>query len=463
MDQTSKEIEKVESTKDIYSDIYNAKVFYQLFKDKIRWCRDYGGWFIYNNKYWQHDNNDTIKRYAIKAHAHMCGDLEKIKDKKYFTHLKNSAADNKLNAMLSCSKAYLGSYIEEFDRNDYLFNCQNGVIDLKSGLLFPFAPEHLLTKYADVAYDREAQCPLWDKFLYNIFLGRQDIIDFMQMVIGYSLTASTQEQCLFIFHGRGRNGKSRFLEVLYHLMGTYTMNCPASTFIRKQQTQIPNDIARLKGSRSVTAVENNQNVSFDESIIKHLTGQDRITARYLGKEFFDYIPTFKIFFATNHKPNIRGTDDGIWRRVKLIPFDFQVTDEVDDKKLGEKLRAEMSGILNWAMAGCKKWLEHGLITPEVIKRATNSYKDEEDVIGQFIQDKCVLELNGILPVRDFSNRLIEHCGFKISQKQIGSYMEAHGYKDNDNRTTINGTTVRIYKGLRFTQALEKQQDMGWHE
>lgn len=466
MDPVQKEIASVESTKDIYSDIYNARVFHNLFKDQIRWCKDYGGWFIYNGKYWERDSNDTIKRYAIKAHGAMCGELERIKDKKYFTHLKNSAADNKLNAMLSCSKAYLGALSDEFDADQYFFNCKNGFIDLRTNTKLPHCHQMLFTKMSGVEYDSSAQCPVWLKFINDVFMGKQEIIAFMQQAIGYSLSGDVREQCLFILYGVGRNGKSRFLSTITELLGDYASSCPASTFIKKNNNGggIPNDIARLKGARMVTAIESNQNVSLDESTIKHITGgTDKVTARFLNREFFEFLPTFKIFFTTNHKPNIRGTDPGIWRRIKMVPFDFKVTDETDDKYLGEKLREELPGILNWALEGSKSIRSKGLQTPQEIKRATDRYRNEEDIIGQFIRDNCTTDETGWVTVSEFKDKLYEFCGFKLSQKQIGSYMEANDFKDDDNRKNIDGRAVRIYKRLRFIAAHDTQTDMGWTE
>lgn len=463
MNPVDQYVASIDGTKDIYSDIYNAKIFHGLWKDKIRWSKDYGGWFIYNGRFWQRDTNDEIKRYAMLTHAHLIKDLERIKDKKYFTHLKNSAADNKLNSMLSCAKPFLSALPEHFDCNDSLFNCLNGTLDLENERFTVCNPSDLITKSSNVKFEPLAQAPLWDKFLADIFLGNQEIIEFIQDVIGYSLTALTREQCLFIFYGSGRNGKSRFIDTVVNMMGDYAMNCPSSTFIRKQQASIPNDIARLKGARMVTAIENNQNVSFDESMIKQITGEDKITARFLNKEYFDFSPTFKIFFATNHKPNIRGTDIGIWRRIKMIPFKFQITDATEDKALGSKLNAELPGILNWALTGHLRWKKRGLVTPPAIKMATEAYKDDEDSVGQFIKDHCTMGEGFHVTVNEFKDRLIGFLGWRISQKQISGYMEAHGFKDADNRKKIDGVDVRVYTGLRFNQPYERQANMGWTE
>lgn len=461
-----KDVAAVESPKEILSDIYNGRVFSTLFKDTIRWCKDYGGWFVFNSKVWERDTNDQIIRYAIKAHAHMASDPDKMKNRRYFTHLKNSASGSALNQMLHCAKADLGAYSNEFDADHYMLNCKNTIIDLKTGVRLPHSPHALMTRMANVDYDPDALCPVWLKFLNDIFCGRQELIDFMRQAVGYSLSGDVREQCLFILYGIGRNGKSIFLSTISDMLGDYSTSCPASTFIKKNNNGqgIPNDIARLKGSRMVTAIESNQNVSLDESTIKHITGgTDKVTARFLNREFFEFLPTFKIFFTTNHKPNIRGTDPGIWRRIKMVPFDFKVTDETDDRYLGEKLKAEFSGILNWALAGSKMLREKGLITPPIVRRSTDSYRDEEDIIGLFIKDNCIVCDDGWVNVNDFKEKLFEFCGFKLSQKQVSSYMENHGMKDEDNRKVVSGKTFRIYKGLRFVSGNETQTDIGWSE
>lgn len=376
----------------------------------------------------------------------------------YSKHVKASGSNSKLEAMLDCAKAYLGTSQHNFDAQENLFNLKNKTLNLKLGKdgfirSQSFNADDLLTKISGVDFDGNAKCPLWETFLDDIFLGDKETIEFMQRVVGYSLTASTKEQCLFIFYGCGRNGKTIFINTITEMLGDYAVNCPQNALIKKQHSGgVPNDIASLKGARFVTASESNQNVTLDEALIKQLTGGDKITARFLHKEFFEFTPTFKIFIATNHKPNIRGTDTGIWRRIRMIPFDLKITDENDDRTLDKKLKKELPGIFVWAVKGYKKWLKYGLKTPKKIFDATCVYQDEEDDLGMFIKDYCIMDENGRIPVTEFKERFRNVNGYFKSQKIISEYMLRYGIIGS--RHSINGNQVKCWDGLRFTTMFE---------
>lgn len=192
---------------------------------------------------------------------------------------------------------------------------------------------------------------------------------------------------MFFLHGKGQNGKGVFISTIEALLGDYSQTAPESLFIvNKNGGGIPNDLARLVGCRLSVAAELDESAAFAESRLKSLTGSDTITARFLHKEYFDFPPTHKFWISGNHKPAIKGTDTGIWRRMRLIPFTVTIPDERKDKKLSEKLKAEMSGILNWAISGCIKWQSEGLTVPSCVKSATDEYRAAEDVVGQFIEE-----------------------------------------------------------------------------
>jgi putative DNA primase/helicase len=242
----------------------------------------------------------------------------------------------------------------------------------------------------ELAYKPDAECPQWRKFLVDIFLNDKELLGFMQKAVGYALSGSMKEQCIFMLYGTGMNGKSTFLKHIYRVFGDYAMSTPASTLVEKYGEVIPNDIARLNGARLVTAVESGKNKALAESQIKQLTGDDPISARFLHHEYFDFFATFKIFFATNYKPNISGTDKGIWRRIRTVPFEKVITPEEQDAFLDEKLRREYEGILAWAVAGFSRWQEEGLGDATKIREATNEYREESDLIGNFIKEQCVI-------------------------------------------------------------------------
>jgi putative DNA primase/helicase len=283
----------------------------------------------------------------------------------------------------------LNASTDDLDRNPWLLNVENGTIDLKTGELLPHRQEDMITKIARVRYDREADCPMWKQFIREIMDFKGDLIGFLQTAAGWAISGDTSEQSMFILYGTGANGKSTFLNVIMNILGDYAIATPTETFMKRNNDSTTNDIARLRGTRFVTTTETEQGKRLSEHLIKQVTGNDHMTARFLYGEYFDFVPTFKIFMATNHKPVIRGTDHGIWRRIKLIPFTTRIPEEKQDKHLEQKLLEEKSGILNWLIEGVLRWKEGGLKTPAVIANATDEYRGEMDVIGNFIKERCV--------------------------------------------------------------------------
>ena len=447
----------------IYSDTYNAKVFHELYGDKIRWCKDLGGWFIFNGKCWEKDSNDNIKKFALLA-CDEIGDRMRALGNKALPNLRKIHTDQGINSMVSCSKPFFGANVNDFDQDKQLLNCLNGTYDLNRNIFVDFRPDDLLTKCANVVYDIHATAPRWATFLDEIFLGDVSLIEYVQRVIGYSMTAMTQEHCMFILYGHGRNGKNIFTEAISGVLGDYALNCPSSMFVLKQNPGIPNDVARLKGCRFASASETNQNVNLDEELIKQLTGNKIITARFLNREFFDFEATFKIFLATNHKPNIRGTDTGIWSRIQMIPFNMTITPEKEDKKLAQKIAAEYSGILNWMIEGYNQWNKQGINIPEVVKSATKVYREEEDDLGQFIKSECVIEQGGFIPSQEFRERFKSVMGYPKGTKILAEYMQKNGFKaSEDTRLYFNGRQRRGFIGIRWINANDQTENKGWTE
>ena len=456
----------------MYTDIWNAQRFRDMFKDRVLWCEDLGGWFVYNEKVWQRDSASVMKRFCVEWHSDLIRYLtEEFEGDEYQVsqlakHVKSSGGHSKMVSMLEIAKAFMSKQPEDMDAQGHLFNCQNGTVDLKGQMWHPFDQsgaevkhkhEHdYLTMISGVNYDPKAKCPMWLNFLDEIFLGNADLIDFIQRVVGYCLTTSTQEQCMFILYGEGRNGKSCFVKTIENMLGDYATTCPQTTLIRKNDGSIPNDVASLKGARFVVASEFNQNVTLDEALIKQMTGSDRITARFLRREFFQFTPTFKIFLMTNHKPNIRGTDFGIWRRVRLIPFEFKVSKEKEDRGLMEKINSELDGIFKWAVEGYKKYASTGLRTPDIVWKATEDYQYEEDDIGQFIEDYYTLDREGSVPCGELTRRFKDTNGYAKSSKVFSEYMRRKGFKQG--RKYHNGRQARSWLGIRALKPYEQAAD-----
>lgn len=272
-----------------------------------------------------------------------------------------------------------------------MLSVANGTIDLRTQKLRDAQPDDLITRATEVAYDPKATAPRWLQFLTEIFAGDTELIRYVQRAVGYSFTGDTREQCFFILFGTGANGKSTFVETLCKLLGTHAETAEFSTFlVRRQQGSPRNDVARLHAARFVKAAEGDHKAVLDEALIKEVTGEDIITARFLYQEYFSFRPRFKIWLITNHKPEIRGTDPAIWRRVKLIPFTRCFDDKNREPDLRSKLEAELSGILNWAIGGCHLWQKNGLGEAPRIVQATQEYRRESDQVGRFLRDRCNL-------------------------------------------------------------------------
>ncbi len=244
---------------------------------------------------------------------------------------------------------------------------------------------------APVPHDPTAECPQFLAFLDRIMAGNVDLIRFVQRAIGYSLTGLATEQVLFILHGTGANGKSTFLEAVRHVLGDYAVQADPSTFLMRDPDSIRNDVARLRGARFISVVEISSGRHLDEAFVKQATGGDTITARFLYREPFQFMFTAKIFLACNHKPEIRGADLGIWRRIRLIPFEVTIPPEEQDRHLVDVLTKEAPGILQWAVEGCLSWQRQELGMVGAVAEATAGYREASDALAGFLAERCVLD------------------------------------------------------------------------
>ncbi|ALX50441.1 phage/plasmid primase, P4 family [Lentibacillus amyloliquefaciens] len=381
-----------------YDDTGNAERFTDNFKDIIRYSYIRKNWFYYNGKTWQIDQEGKVKGLVDDV-------LEKMKQEPVYTsddvdeeqaqkflqkHIKYSRGSNGKTNMLKESQHLLTVNPGSFDKDEHLLNVQNGYIDLQTGELHDHDKNKFFTKVLSIEYTDKIDCPMWEDFLMQIFDGNTALINYIQRAVGYSLSGSTEEQMMFILHGNGRNGKSVFLDIITEMLGNYTTNIqPQTIMVKPQQSSANSDVAKLDGARLVTSTEPNDGMRFDEGLIKQMTGGDKVTARFLYGEEFDFFPQFKIWMATNHKPIIRGTDDGIWRRMAIVPFTVQIPEHEVDKQLKYKLRREMKGILNWAVEGYREWKRIGLNEPNVIRDQRQTYRTEMDVVELFIEECCI--------------------------------------------------------------------------
>jgi putative DNA primase/helicase len=352
------------------------------------------GWRVFNGRRWARDESGEVMRRAKATADRLLHEAVAVKD----TGTKKAAAawalslhcEKRLHAMINLAASEPGVTIkrESFDADPWTLNTDSGAIDLRTGELRPHQRADLLSKIAPVEYDPGAEAPTWAASLDRIFADNEGLIAFVQRAIGYSLTGSTREQVLFVHYGTGANGKSTLLGIIRDAIGDYGREAPAEIFMAHRNDQHPTGIAGLHGARLITAIETDDGRRLAEGLIKSLTGGDRVAARFMREDFFEYRPTYKLHLAVNHRPTIRGTDHAIWRRIRLVPYTVTIPEGERDRDLPDKLREELPGILRWCVAGTVAYMRDGLGEPPAVTEATAGYRADMDLVGAFLDSEC---------------------------------------------------------------------------
>jgi len=436
------------------TDLGNAERLVEFLGAELRYVHKMGAWLYWDGKRWARDDSgETIRRAKamIRELSRLAAKLgNKKRREQVRRHALRSESFGKLRAMLELGQALLPLRYTALDRRDWLFNCDNGVIDLRDGGLRPHRSEDYLTRISRVAYDPDATCPTWEAFLLRVMGDDPELVTFLQRAAGYTLTGSTREQVLFLLYGIGANGKSTFIEIVRLLSGEYAAQAEFSTFLKQDSATVRNDIARLVGARFVAAVEAEGGRPLAEAMVKQMTGGDMVTARHLYQEYFEFRPAFKVWLAANHKPVIKGTDHGIWRRIRLIPFVVTIPEAERDPDLVEKLKLELPGVLAWAVRGCLEWQAERLGMPSSVRAATDSYRDEMDVLGGFLGDRCALEPQAMAITKQLYQAYklwADESGERaITKKAMGLRLSERGF------VPVKGNRgARGWRGLRLLQ------------
>ena len=419
------------------TDDANADLLIELHGADIRFCPPWDKWILWTGNHWRIDDRLDIDRLAadvpklIRSKAagltqqrqHLAsqaaalmerinadGDQAELTDEHAKTRKAELALGNKSDwlfklagnlegtgrrgSMLTATRHKVVIHHSELDQFPSLINASNGTVDLKNGQLRPHDRAHLLTHCLEIPYVPNAAAPRWLAFLHSTFGGDAELIQFVQRAVGYSLTGDVREQVLLICHGVGSNGKSVFLNLLRKLLGSLAIQAAPDLLMADKQRRHPTEQADLYGKRIIVCQETGEGRRFNETLVKQLTGGDGIRARRMHEDFWEFNPTHKLWISTNHKPEIRGTDYAIWRRIRLIPFNVTFTDDGEPRKnpaMERQLTAELPGILAWAVAGCLDWQRHGLQQPDAVKSATADYQAEQDVLATWLADCCVIE------------------------------------------------------------------------
>jgi putative DNA primase/helicase len=447
------------------TDSGNVERFVDRHGEDLRYVTQAGRWLIWDDRRFVEDEVNgvlylarmvarDIYKEALEADGDRREELQR--------HWRNSEREPRIRAMVTLAAAdpMIAVRASRLDADPLAFNCLNGTLDLEKIELREHSRRDHITKLAPVLYDPTATAPTWNAFQQRICDGDRDLIEYKQRLCGYCLTGLTSEQSLYIGHGTGANGKSTEVNVLRDLYGDYSTVADTSTFLTKRGGGIPNDVARLRGARFVSAVETDANRALAEGLVKQVTGGDAMVARFLFREFFEFLPQFKVWLCVNHKPRIRGSDHAIWRRIHLIPYSVRIPAEEQIPDFHRQLEPELSGILNWCLDGLRLWREGGLEPPKAVLEATAEYKAESDILADFFEERCVQAPNASAYAKDIYKSYktwAQDAGEQVySQRKLGEFLVERGFR----RKTGTGGYVK-YTGLAVIAETAEEQLERW--
>jgi putative DNA primase/helicase len=373
------------------TDLSNARRLIELYGERIRFCHPWRKWLIWDSHRWAVDADGAVERMAKSVADWIWRTANTLDDAAARRWAAKSAGKYGVDAMLALATSEVPISPDDMDGNEWLLNCPNGTVDLRTGEIRPHRKEDNITQLCPVEYDPNATAPTWEKFQRDVCNGDEELLAFKRRLMGYCLTGDVREQILPIAWGTGSNGKSTEIDALADTLGAdYTGTLPRSLLMVSRQERHPTELTTLFRKRLMFAHETDDGGRLSEALVKQLTGGDSITCRGMRQDFWTFLPTHKILLATNHKPDVRGTDHAIWRRLRLIPYTVKFDGERRDKSMPEKLADERPGILAWLVRGCREWQASGLAEPETVAAATREYRDAQDVLAAFLEDCCII-------------------------------------------------------------------------
>jgi len=400
------------------TDEANAALFLSLHGTDVRYCPPWDKWLLWTGSHWRIDDLLDVARLAGDMPRELyrkAGEAIDAARRRTIAGLARSLESRRRQSdLLAAARCRVVVNHTDLDKGRFLLNAKNGTIDLSAGTLRGHRRVDLLTHDTEIVYRPDAAAPTWERFLSEVFDGDADLIRFVQRAVGYSLTGDVREQVLLICHGNGSNGKSVFLNIVRKLLGKLALQAAPDLLMADRHRRHPTEQADLFGKRLVVCQETAEGRRFNEALVKQLTGGDAITARRMFEDNWTFEPTHKLWLSTNHRPEIRGTDHAIWRRIRLIPFNvkFHIPGEgepVKDTGMEAKLTDEMPGIMAWAVRGCLDWQREGLRAPEAVKAATANYQQEQDVLAAWLADCCIVKRTADAKAADLYGSYADWC------------------------------------------------------
>lgn len=480
--------ESILESQPLNTDLANADMFVKRYAESFRFVTQWDRWLAWDSTRWVLDGaedrardkagfsarqsyTETLNRMrfleeglkaALAQRGGKCDETDRLAERierlkkicGWYITAQNSA---RITATVREARPKMHVAMSRLDGDPSLFNVANGTIDLRTGELHKHNREQFLTQLSPVAWDDSAKCPTWDRFIHETMQGDIELVLYLQRVVGYCMTASIKEHALFFLHGDGGNGKSTFARSIQVLMGEYSAPAPRGLlFEAKTQNVHPTELAGLYGLRFVVCAEVGEQSVFDEAKVKDLTGGDPLRVRRMNEDFWTLGPTHKLLMFGQHKPIVRGDDKGIWRRIRLIPWQF--TTATPDTDLPEKLSRELPGILRWAVNGALEWHRLGLAEPDSVLQATLDYRAESNVIGEFLltvtrgeDQQCTAG-----ELRAHYERWCKECGHQpLGGRMLGARLRREGFSPKVVRVGLE--TQRVWAGFSVPVRREREQ------
>ena len=464
------------------TDLGNAERLIALHRDDLRFVGTWKTFLVWDGRRWKIDDDGGALRCAIDTARILVAEALKEMEvanalyaaapddpsaakarseaDRFFKWAVKSQGKDRLTAMLAIAAAHAALAIthERLDGDPFLLNCANGTIDLSTGALREHRRDDLITKLAPVAFDSAAQCPEWEAFLARI-LPDENLVSYVQRIYGYALTGSTREHVVAFQYGSGANGKSTANGTIHEMLGDYAAPAPRGLLFRSRSERHPTELASLHGRRFVTCSEISEGQVFDEALLKDLSGGDPISARRMRENFWSFMPTHKFFLAGNHKPIVRGDDEGIWRRLRLIPFAVTIPPAERDPELPLKLRRELPGILAWCVRGCVAWQRKGLGDPPLVREATADYRRESDAVGEFLTRYLTFEAGAVIARKTVRRVYVQWCE-ETGHEALGAKRFSGRLRDRgviDTSVRLGELVVDGWRNVRLATTAELEE------